>query len=57
MYMLNTGYIHWRPHKDRNMVPLEEVRSINQDAMVKPIVWAGNLTLSNAFLQGVLFQT
>ena len=38
MYMLNTGYIHWRPHKDRNMVPLEEVRSINQDAMVKPIV-------------------
>jgi hypothetical protein len=57
MYFLNTGYIHWRPHKDRNMVPLEEVRSINQDAMVKPIVWAGNLTLSNAFLQGVLFQT
>jgi hypothetical protein len=57
MYFLNTGYIHWRPHKDRNMVPLEDVRSINQDAMVKPIVWAGNMTLSNAFLQGVLFQT
>lgn len=57
MYMLNTQYIHWRPHKDRNMVPLEEVKSINQDAMVKPIVWAGNMTLSNAFLQGVLFQT
>ena len=57
MYMLNTGYIHWRPHKDRNMVPLEDVRSINQDAMVKPIVWAGNMTLSNAFLQGVLFQS
>jgi hypothetical protein len=25
--------------------------------MVKPIVWAGNMTLSNAFLQGVLFQS
>ncbi len=56
MYMLNTEYLHWRPHTNRNMVPLEEVNSINQDAMVKPIVWAGNLTLSNAFLQGVLWQ-
>lgn len=56
MYMLNTNYIHWRPHSQRNMVPLENVHSINQDAMVKFIVWAGNMTLSNAFLQGVLFQ-
>jgi hypothetical protein len=57
MYMLNTKYIHWRPHRNRNIVPLESVNSINQDAMVKPIVWAGNMTLSNAFLQGVMFQT
>jgi hypothetical protein len=57
MYMLNTKYIHWRPHRNRNIVPLESVSSINQDAMVKPIVWAGNMTLSNAFLQGVMFQT
>lgn len=56
MYMLNTKYLHWRPHSNRNIVPLESVNSINQDAMVKPIVWAGNMTLSNAFLQGVLFQ-
>jgi hypothetical protein len=56
MYMLNTKYLHWRPHANRNIVPLESVNSINQDATVKPIVWAGNMTLSNAFLQGVLFQ-
>lgn len=56
MYMLNTDYLHWRPHVQRNMVPLEAVNSINQDAMVKFIVWAGNMTLSNAFTQGVLFQ-
>jgi hypothetical protein len=56
MYFLNTEYIHWRPHKSRNMVPLENVQSINQDATVKLIVFAGNMTLSNAFLQGVLFQ-
>lgn len=56
MYMLNTEYIHWRPHPDRNMVPLDSVRSINQDATVRLIVFAGNMTLSNAFLQGVMFQ-
>jgi hypothetical protein len=37
------------------MVPLDPNRfSINQDAMIKLIGWAGNLTLSNRFLQGVI---
>lgn len=58
MYMLNTKYIHWRPHSRRNMVPLDPDRfSVNQDAMVKLIGWAGNMTLSNAFLQGVIYNT
>lgn len=57
MYFLNTDYIHWRPHTSRNMVPLETIQSINQDATVRLIVFAGNMTLSNAFLQGVMFQT
>jgi hypothetical protein len=26
----------------------------NQDAVVKMMLWAGNMTISNAFLQGVL---
>jgi hypothetical protein len=56
MYFLNTNYIHYRPHRDRNMVPIGGDRfSTNQDAMVKLIGWAGNMTLSNAQLQGVLF--
>lgn len=55
MYFLNTDYIYFRPHKDRNMVPLGGDRmSVNQDAIVKLIGWAGNMTLSNAFLQAVL---
>lgn len=55
MFFLNTKYIHWRPHSKRNMVPLDPDRfSVNQDAMVKLVGWAGNMTLSNAFLQGVL---
>jgi hypothetical protein len=55
MYFLNTDYIFWRPHRDRNMVPLNPDRfAVNQDAMVKLIAVAGNMTLSNAFVQGVL---
>ena len=54
MYFLNTDYLKYRPSTKRNMVPLETVSSINQDASVRLIVWAGNMTLSNAQLQGVL---
>jgi hypothetical protein len=53
----NTDYIFWQPHRDANMVPLDDVRSVNQDAMVKLIIWMGNMTMSNAELQGVIFQT
>lgn len=55
MYFINSDYLYYRPHSDRDMVPLEPDRfSVNQDAMVKLIGWAGNLTMSNAALQGVL---
>lgn len=55
MYLLNTDYLYWRPHSRRNMVPLENRHSVNQDAMVVPIIFAGNLTCSNASLQGVIY--
>lgn len=55
MYFLNTNYLKLRPHRDRNMVPLNPDRfSTNQDAMVKLIGWAGNMTCSNRSLQGVI---
>ena len=55
MYFANTNYLHWRPHALRNMVPLDPDRfSVNQDAMVRLLGWAGNMTISNAFLQGVI---
>lgn len=56
MYFLNTDYLKYRPHRRRNMVPIGGERlSVNQDAMVKLIGFAGNMTLSNALVQGVLF--
>lgn len=55
MWALNTDYIFFRPHRDRNFVPIGgERQAVNQDAIVKLIGWAGNMTTSNSFLQGVL---
>jgi hypothetical protein len=55
MYFLNTNYLFLRPHKERNMVPIGGDRmSVNQDAVVKLIGWAGNLTSSGSQFQGVL---
>ncbi len=46
-YFLNTDYLFLRPHKDRNFVPIGGQReAVNQDAIVKLIGWAGNLTSS-----------
>ncbi|HKJ73340.1 MAG TPA: phage major capsid protein [Alphaproteobacteria bacterium] len=55
MYFLNTNYLHWRPHSQRNMVPLNPDRhAVNQDAVVKLVGFAGNMTCSNRALQGVI---
>ena len=55
MWMLNTNYIFLRPHKDRNFVPIGgERQSVNQDAIVKLIGWAGNLTSNGPQFSGVL---
>ena len=55
MWFLNTKYLHFRPHVDRNFVPIGgERQAVNQDAIVKLIGWAGNMTCSGSQFQGVL---
>ena len=54
MYMLNTDYLFLRPAKGREFTPLGEKASVNQDAMVLPVVWAGNMTVSNRARQGII---
>ena len=54
MWLLNTNYIHYRPHSAREFVPEDQINSINQDATVQFILWAGNLTMSGSRYQGVL---
>jgi len=53
-YFLNTDYLFYRPHSDRNMVPLSPNRryATNQDAEVQIMGWAGNLTTSGRQFQG-----
>jgi hypothetical protein len=54
MYMLNTDYLFLRPAQGREFSPLGEKASVNQDAMVLPVVWAGNMTCSNRARQGII---
>ncbi|HDR9497596.1 phage major capsid protein [Burkholderia cenocepacia] len=55
MFFLNTDYIYFRPHTDRNFAPIGDDRfAVNQDAMVKLVGFAGNMTVSNRRLQAVL---
>ena len=55
MWALNTKYIYFRPHSDRNFVPIGGERQAgNQDAIVKLYGWAGNLTCSGSQFNGVL---
>lgn len=56
-YFLNTKYLKMRVHQDANMEPLPEVQSINSEAKVQLIVWMGNMTCSNAKLQGVMYDS
>lgn len=53
-YFLNTNYLEMVAHSQANMTMLDDVQSINQDSLVKMVVWQGNLTVSNRKLQGVL---
>jgi hypothetical protein len=47
MYFLNTDFLYLRPHSERNMVPIGKKRqSVNQDASVEILGFAGNLTSS-----------
>jgi hypothetical protein len=53
-YFLNTDYIGICSHRDANWTEVPEKSSVNQDAQVLPIIWQGNMTVSNRSLQGVL---
>ena len=54
MYFINHDFLELVVHRDANWTTLDEKMSINQDAVVIPIIWQGQLTCSNRARQGVL---
>jgi hypothetical protein len=56
-YFLNSKYLFFRPHTDRNFVAIGDERmSTNQDAIVRLIGWAGNMTASGLQFQGIMSE-
>lgn len=56
MYFINSDYLELVVHRDANWTTLDEKMSVNQDAVVIPIIWMGQLTCSNRARQGVLID-
>lgn len=55
MWMLNTDYLFFRPHSQRNFTAIGgERQAVNQDAVTKLIGWMGNMTSSGPQFSGVL---
>jgi hypothetical protein len=54
MYFLNTDYLELVAHTDADLAVMDEMKPYNQDAAVVPILWMGNLVVSNRSLQGVM---
>lgn len=54
MYFLNTNYLEMVTHTDANLTIMDEAKPYNQDAVVVPILWMGNMVCSNRALQGTL---
>ncbi len=52
-YFINTDYLQLVVHKDADLEIMDEMRPYNQDGVVIPILWMGNLTCSNRSRQGV----
>lgn len=56
MYFLNTKYLYLMEHPEARWTEDEEKVPTNQDGVVVPIYWMGNMCCSNRSLQGLLMD-
>ena len=56
MYFLNTDYLELCVMKSANWNQLDDKVPTNQDAVLVPIIWQGQLTCSNRARQGILLD-
>ncbi len=55
-YFLNTDYLYLVQHKEAQWTMDAEKTPVNQDAVVIPMYWMGNLVCTQRSLQGILFD-
>ncbi len=53
-YFINTSFLELVVHQDANMEIMPELKSVNQDAIMVPVLFMGNLVCSNRGLEGVM---
>ena len=56
-YFLNTDYLYLVQHTEAQFTADEEKKPVNQDAIVIPMYWMGNLVTTNRARQGILFDS
>lgn len=56
MYFLNTEYLELVEHRDARWSQMDEKMAVNQDAVVIPLIWMGQLVCSWRAGQGVLID-
>jgi hypothetical protein len=56
MYFLNTDYLYLIEHPEARWTEDDEKVPVNQDAVVVPIYWMGQLVTSQRSLQGIMFD-
>lgn len=54
MYFVNSEYLKLVVHQDADLDVMDDMKPVNQDGSVTPILWMGNLTCSNRKQQGVI---
>jgi hypothetical protein len=56
LFFLNTKYLYLMEHPDARWTEDDEKVPVNQDAVVVPIYWMGQLCTSNRSLQGIVID-
>jgi hypothetical protein len=55
-YFVNTDYLYLVQHREAQWTMDDQKKPVNQDAVVIPMYWMGNMVCTNRSLQGVLFD-
>lgn len=56
MYFLNTKYLYLIQHSEAQWTQDDEKKPVNQNAVVVPMYWMGNLVVTNRSLQGIMLD-